>query len=85
MSKSTAMTSDSLSSDPSLTSYLEGFDAALDSAAITCARCASLESRIAELVDALKPFARFACDEALPECACFNCKARAVIQKETQP
>lgn len=32
---------------------LEGFGDALDSAAITCARCASLESRIAELEQAM--------------------------------
>lgn len=42
------MSTEHLASDPSLTSYLEGFDAALDSAAITCARCASLEKSLNE-------------------------------------
>ena len=35
-----------------------------------------------ELLDALRPFANFACDEP---CECNNCKARVVIAKATQP
>lgn len=33
-----------------------------------------------ELLEALQPFANFACDEP---CACNNCKARAAIAKAT--